>query len=113
MLTDDKNRKLELFFLEAVQEGLALDIAAVERGGVPRKWEGGAPPSLEELEQLRAYHRQAGEAIAHVRACWAWISKPAGCICSRIGVVSSSPPGCRAARPWEACRRRAWVARPA
>jgi len=67
-LTEEKKRELELFFLESVQERIGLDVAAVERGGVPRKWEGDVPPSREDLEQLHKFHRQIGEAIAHVRA---------------------------------------------
>lgn len=76
-LTHEKRRELEIFFLESVQESLALDIAAVERGGVPRKWETDRPPTADELKQLRAYHRQAGEAIAHVRAGGALEDAPA------------------------------------
>lgn len=75
MLT--KKRDLEEHLLLHVYERLGEDVGAVERGGVPRKWEGHAPLSPEELEQLRAYHRQAGEALAHVRAGGALEGTPA------------------------------------
>lgn len=66
--SEEEKRELDLCFLEAVQEGLAFDVAAVERGSVPRKWEGDAPLPPDALEQLRRYHQQIGKAIAHVRS---------------------------------------------
>lgn len=67
MLTDEKKRELELFFLGGVRERIALDVAATERGGAPRKWEGKEPPTREELELLRQHLRNIEAAIHHVQ----------------------------------------------
>jgi hypothetical protein len=65
-LSESKRREFELFFLKSVREGIALDVAAAEKGGLPRKWEGKRPPTSEELEQLRQYLRNVEAAIKHI-----------------------------------------------
>jgi len=80
-LTEDERRDLDVNFLEGTREGIALDIARMERGEMPKDWGGGpSPPESvrqEVLEGLRAFHRQAGEAIDHVRAGGALDETPA------------------------------------
>jgi hypothetical protein len=70
--SEQEQRKWEETFLRAVQEGVALDIATIERGGRLRHLEEDEVVSPEELawtlEELRKFHGQLEAALKHVRA---------------------------------------------